>query len=59
MNKTTTHTITDSEGNRITYCASSEKIISIIDRNGFIYNSKGERTGNVHGQEYIEGYHQD
>lgn len=59
MDNTTTHVITDSEGNRITYCTSTEEIISTIDRYGFIFNPKGERTGNVHGLEYIEGYHYD
>ena len=59
MTKTRTHTITDSEGNRITYCTFTNKIVSTVDRYGFIYDSNGERTGNVHGLEYIEGYQYD
>jgi len=53
MNKT----ITDSKGNRITFDIQSRQIVKTVDRHGFIFNAQGKRTGNVHGQSFIKGYH--
>lgn len=54
---TDTKTITDSEGNRITYDLLTREIIKTVDKHGFIYNKLGERIGNVHNLEFIAGYH--
>ena len=55
LNKNTT-SFTDAEGTSYILDADTREIITTMDRNGFIYNSEGERTGNIHGHEYIEGY---
>jgi hypothetical protein len=54
-----TKTLTDAEGNRTTYDIETNKIVKIIDKHGFIYNSKGLRVGSIHGEKYIEGYYYD
>ena len=48
--------LTDAEGNTYNFNEDTRIINYKVDRHGFIYNSKGERTGNVHGHEFIDGY---
>lgn len=48
---------TDANGTKYILNAETRQIISTMDKNGFIYNSKGERTGNIHGNEYITHYY--
>jgi hypothetical protein len=51
-----TKSFTDAEGTKYILNAETREIISSMDRNGFIYNSKGERTGNIHGHKFITHY---
>lgn len=50
-----TKILTDAEGNRTTYDTSTNEIIKIVDKHGFIFDSKGVRVGHVEGIEYLEG----
>lgn len=52
-------TITDANGTRITFDNKTRQIENTIDKHGFIYDSTGQRTGNVHGHAYIEGIYYD
>jgi hypothetical protein len=54
-----TKTLTDADGNRITYDTATDQILKRVDKHGFIYNSKGVRTGHISGKEYVEGYFYD
>lgn len=57
--KDTTRNITDAEGNCYNFDEVSRVINYRVDKHGFIYNSKNERTGNVHGHEFIDGFYYD
>ena len=56
MKNKKTHSVTDANGTTFILDDKTRMILTSMDKNGFIYNSKGERIGNIHGHEYIEGY---
>jgi len=50
-----TKTISDANGTKYIINSDTRKVITTMDKHGFIYNSEGTRTGNIHGKQYIEG----
>lgn len=52
-----TRSITDANGNQYTINAKTREIISRRDKYGFIYDSQGNRVGNVHGHAHMDGFY--
>ncbi len=50
-----TRSFTDANGTQFIIDLKTRKIISTMDKHGFIYNAKGIRTGNIHGHAYLDG----
>ena len=46
---------TDANGTSFIVDKATRKIVTSMCRSGFIYDSKGERTGNIHGYTFAEG----
>lgn len=57
--ETKTRNITDAHGNQYTINSKTREIISRRDKHGFIYDSQGNRVGNVHGYTHLDGFFYD
>ena len=51
-----TRSLADAEGNKYIIEKDSRKIVSRVDKYGFIYKG-GKRVGHIDNEEFIEGYH--